>query len=196
VIEPSYFEIKELKVYPSRNEVEQKGRIIHLTPKEMGVLVTLYSHANETISREKILNRVWGPDQGNDLGLTQAISRLRKIFKNQTPLEVIVTVPKVGYRLVTGDRVTWPDGNRLVGHIIKYKKEIFIVFIVVLSLVILWLLFNRPVIIKKRIILPDAVQSVNFIEFKNANLANAPSIQPASPGSSLNQYPPLLQRLS
>ena len=84
-------------VHPSLNSLERSGRVEHLEPKVMQVLLTLVSEPGEVFSREAIYSRVW-PDVvvGEDV-LIRAISKIRRAF---APEPVIETVPKVGYRLI------------------------------------------------------------------------------------------------
>lgn len=91
------FLIGNWTVHPSLNSLEQSGRVEHLEPKVMQVLLTLTSEPGEVFSREAIYSRVW-PDVivGEDV-LIRAIGKIRRAF---APEPVIETVPKVGYRLI------------------------------------------------------------------------------------------------
>lgn len=98
---PKYFEFLGYKVLVNSNEIVYRNRTIKLTPKEMEVLAVLHRYKGETVSRSFLLESIWKGPYGNDSGLTQAISKLRRIF-NDSPKEqaVIKTIPKKGYLLV------------------------------------------------------------------------------------------------
>ncbi len=65
-------------------------------------MLILYNNRGRTVSRSQLLETAWGDAVGNDLGLTQAISRLRQIFKDDPKQpKVIKTIPKSGYQLLT-----------------------------------------------------------------------------------------------
>ena len=74
---------------------------IELSHKETELLSLLHSSANETVTREEILQRVWGSD-GDYVGRTLDvfISKLRKKLEADTSVK-IVNLRGVGYKLVT-----------------------------------------------------------------------------------------------
>lgn len=79
-----------------------------ITPKAMGVLLSLIEHQGRVVSRDALLTEVW-PDTlpTNDV-ITQAITQLRKAFDDErgNP-RYIETIAKNGYRLLTP--VVWLD---------------------------------------------------------------------------------------
>ncbi len=97
-----YFELNGSTVRVDSNEILIDGDVIKLTPKEKDVLLFLYTHRGTTLSRSRILEKVWGDSLGNDSGLTQAISRLRRILKDDPKYPTLIkTVPKTGYQLMS-----------------------------------------------------------------------------------------------
>ncbi|WP_158549389.1 winged helix-turn-helix domain-containing protein [Lysobacter silvisoli] len=81
-------------------------RARRITPKAMGVLLSLIEHQGRVVSRDTLLAEVW-PDTlpTNDV-VTQAITQLRKAFDDErgNP-RYIETIAKNGYRLLT--QVEW-----------------------------------------------------------------------------------------
>ena len=53
------FRVGEWLVQPNLDRVQRDGRLLHLRPKTMQVLVELAEHAGEVVSREDLLRRVW-----------------------------------------------------------------------------------------------------------------------------------------
>ncbi|WP_162875418.1 winged helix-turn-helix domain-containing protein [Sphingomonas crusticola] len=95
------FTIGAFRVDPGRNLVVTPTGEISLEPKIMDVLQLLADHPGEVLSRETIIDTVWGRSFGTDESLTRAISQLRKVFgDSRSPPAVIETIPKRGYRLV------------------------------------------------------------------------------------------------
>ena len=76
---------------------------LDLTALEFGLLYTLARHAGQVLSREQLLEQVWGYDYYGDLrAVDAAIKRLRAKLRHAAPeAEVIVTVRGVGYKLTT-----------------------------------------------------------------------------------------------
>ncbi|MCX7951761.1 MAG: response regulator transcription factor [Clostridiales bacterium] len=60
-------EIEEVSIDKSAREVKINGNPIDLTLKEFELLLYLYEHKNVAISREKILDAVWGYEYFGDL---------------------------------------------------------------------------------------------------------------------------------
>lgn len=77
-----------------------QAQTFELTHKEAELLLLLHTHANETIEREVILQKVWG-DDGDYVGRTLDVfvSKLRKKLELDTSLK-IVNIRGVGYKLV------------------------------------------------------------------------------------------------
>jgi two-component system response regulator CssR len=75
------------------------GQTIAMTTKEFDLLAFLSRHLNQQVSREQILDGVWGQDYfGNDRAVDDLVRRLRK----KTPELKIETIYGYGYRLVEG----------------------------------------------------------------------------------------------
>lgn len=76
------------------------ARTFELTSKENELLMLLYESANETVSREVILNKVW-EDDGDYIGRTLDvyISKLRKKLELDPSIKLI-NVRGVGYKLI------------------------------------------------------------------------------------------------
>ena len=74
---------------------------IELTPREMKVLAVLFRERGNAVSREALLNEVWGIDYyGTTRTLDQLIAKLRQKIEND-PSEPahLLTVHTLGYRL-------------------------------------------------------------------------------------------------
>jgi len=74
------------------------GGHVHLEPRFLRVLQILIDQNGQTVSRETLVETVWGNYGGGDEGLTQAVSHLRKHLDDQDR-QLIQTIPKAGYRL-------------------------------------------------------------------------------------------------
>ena len=58
----------------------------------------LVKNIDRTLTRKEILEQVWGDEFGNDLGLTQIVSKLRQLLGDKEKT-IIRTIPKKGYLL-------------------------------------------------------------------------------------------------
>jgi two-component system alkaline phosphatase synthesis response regulator PhoP len=77
--------------------------VLSLTAKEMGLLKLLISHEGEVVSREVILNEVWGYDKYPTTRTVDTfIHNLRKkIEKNPSQPRHLLTVPWSGYKFLS-----------------------------------------------------------------------------------------------
>jgi two-component system, OmpR family, response regulator RegX3 len=98
---PERFEFGELVIHPEAGEVRVAGEVAQLTKTEFRLLCELAEHAGMVLSREQLLERVWGYDYFGDGRLVDAhVRRLRtKIEPNPSEPEHLVTVRGLGYKL-------------------------------------------------------------------------------------------------
>ncbi|MTK08790.1 MAG: response regulator transcription factor [Hungatella sp.] len=90
----------DLKLNLSTNDLCCKTKSIHLGYKEFEVLRILMSNIGKIISKDTLINRVWGSDSdAEDNNVEAYISFLRKKFHFLGSKAEITTVRKVGYRL-------------------------------------------------------------------------------------------------
>ncbi|MFN0089653.1 MAG: winged helix-turn-helix domain-containing protein [Acidimicrobiales bacterium] len=87
-----------------RHEVQVRGEAVRLPLKEFELLAALCENAGRVMTREALLDRVWGLDYvGDTKTLDVHIKRLRaKIEPNPAEPERIVTVRGLGYKYVPG----------------------------------------------------------------------------------------------
>jgi two-component system response regulator VicR len=90
-----------LTVDAARHEARWRDIALDLTALEFSLLYTLARHAGQVLSREQLLEQVWGYHYYGDLrAVDAAIKRLRAKLRQAAPdAEVIVTVRGVGYKL-------------------------------------------------------------------------------------------------
>jgi DNA-binding response OmpR family regulator len=84
----------------SRREVSVDEQVLSLKPKEYDLLLFLARHRGQVLSRDLIMERVWGWDfTGGSRTVDVHVRWLReKIEKNQATPERIITIRGIGYR--------------------------------------------------------------------------------------------------
>lgn len=90
-----------IEVRPAEGQVTLDGQPVHLTKTEFQLLIEFGRHPGQVLSRDQLLERVWGYDQLGDGRLVDAhIRRLRtKIERDAAAPTLLVTVRGLGYRL-------------------------------------------------------------------------------------------------
>lgn len=97
---PAVHSFAELKLNESTREVSRGNRPVELTPREFDLLLYLLQHPNQVLSREQVLNAVWGYDYYGDTNVIDVYIRyLRKKIDAGEPATYIQTVRGVGYVL-------------------------------------------------------------------------------------------------
>lgn len=96
----SLHEFSGLSIHEKTREVERDGRQIDLTPREYDLLLHLLKHPNQVLSREQLLNAVWGYDYFGDTNVVDVYIRyVRKKLEHEGESTLIQTVRGVGYVL-------------------------------------------------------------------------------------------------
>ena len=94
--------------YP-RRRVTVAGNPVELTDIEYRLLVELSVNAGRALTHERLLQRVWGPDKGEDSGpVRNIVKRLRrKLGEDAANPAFIFAEPRFGYRMEKGEE---PEG--------------------------------------------------------------------------------------
>jgi DNA-binding response OmpR family regulator len=97
---PDVVVIGTLEVDRGARRVSRGGVVLELTPKEYGLLEFFTRKAGRALTREQILNAVWGESAAvTDRSVDRAVTTLRaKIEENPNRPRLIQTVPQIGYR--------------------------------------------------------------------------------------------------
>ncbi|MBA2725288.1 MAG: response regulator transcription factor [Actinobacteria bacterium] len=89
-----------VRLDPDRFEVTVRGEEIHLPRKEFELLEILMENAGRVLTRETLIDQIWGPDYfGDTRTLDVHIKRLRAKFE-PTPREPkhLITIRGLGYK--------------------------------------------------------------------------------------------------
>lgn len=93
----NYFEEGDVKIDFNSRQVFHNGQLVECTPKEYELLEVLVHNRNIALSRERLLELVWGYDfEGDTRTVDVHIQKLRKKLGWK---DRIKTVYKLGYRL-------------------------------------------------------------------------------------------------
>jgi two-component system, OmpR family, alkaline phosphatase synthesis response regulator PhoP len=91
----------ELQIYPDRYEVFTNGQWITLRPKEFEVLLYLAERPGIVITRDDLMNVVWGFDYiGGQRTVDVHVSSLRKKLELNQQTVQIESIRGVGYKLI------------------------------------------------------------------------------------------------
>lgn len=99
-------QVEELRIDLVKGQVAVEGKEVKLSPIEFDLLSRLAENAGEALTHDTLLRLVWGPEyEGRPNVVDVSIHRLRrKIERDTTHPQRIVTVRGVGYMLSSGSK--------------------------------------------------------------------------------------------
>ncbi len=99
---PDHLKIGDVSLDFKKYEAHKGKAKINLSPKEFGILGYLASRAGEVVTRDELLDEVWGYDlYPTTRTVDNHIAQLRsKIEKNPADPRYLITVHGIGYKLI------------------------------------------------------------------------------------------------
>jgi len=92
---------RHLSIDPDRHEAWTPEEKLDLTPTEFQVLLELVEHAGRVLTREQLIDRVWGVDfYGNERVVDVYVGQVRRKLEEATGQKLIETVRGVGYKFM------------------------------------------------------------------------------------------------
>jgi tetratricopeptide (TPR) repeat protein/TolB-like protein/DNA-binding winged helix-turn-helix (wHTH) protein len=109
------FYLGEVFVDPRDGQIRGAARSSHLPPKAMEVLLCLASSPHELVTRESLIECVWGEGHGSHESLNHAIGEIRHALGDQSDHpNYVQTLPRRGYRLLVEPRLAGPESVTVV----------------------------------------------------------------------------------
>ena len=94
----SIVKFKDIVINKSSRSVKRNGNEISLTNKEYELLMILVDNKDKVVTREELLEKIWGYGYEPETNVTDVYVRyLRTILNNENKEEFIQTVRSVGY---------------------------------------------------------------------------------------------------
>src|SRR5438046_36877 len=93
--EPKLLTLYDISLDPDLRELHRGDRVVELSQREVDLLKLLMSHPNQVMTREIILDKVWGYDFGGDYNVIEVYIRYLRQKLGEPSL--IYTVRGVGY---------------------------------------------------------------------------------------------------
>ncbi len=92
---------KNIKIYVPGQKVEVDGHEVALTPIEFSLLRVLAAHVGRVMSRQELLDKIWGPEfDGDERTVDAHVRNLRHKLQKATPgPNYITAVWRAGYKL-------------------------------------------------------------------------------------------------
>jgi TolB-like protein/DNA-binding winged helix-turn-helix (wHTH) protein/Flp pilus assembly protein TadD len=99
-------------------QVDEQNRALHrggepiaLTPKAFEVLLLLIQHSGEVVSKDELMQTIWGDSFVEESNLTQTVFMLRKALGESASQRYILTVQGKGYRFTSDVKALPANGH-------------------------------------------------------------------------------------
>lgn len=101
---PETLKIGDLTIDFSKIQISLKGKTIELTAKEFELLTTLIKAKGRVLSRDYLLDAIWGYDHAIEIQTRTVDVHIRTLRKKlKTEAKRIITVKNYGYRFEIGE---------------------------------------------------------------------------------------------
>jgi len=97
VVRTGVIKIADLEIDSKSHLVTRGGQEIRLTPREYSLLEALARNAGRTLTREAILDRIWGAEENTENAVNFHVTSLRKKVDGGHDVKLIHTVHGFGY---------------------------------------------------------------------------------------------------
>lgn len=95
------YRFEHIELYLDKHLVTSHGQEVALTPKEFDVLLYFLQNTNIAITKERLLDQVWGYDF---MGESRTVDiHVQQVRKKCDLHGYLLTIPKLGYRLESRD---------------------------------------------------------------------------------------------
>jgi eukaryotic-like serine/threonine-protein kinase len=111
----NFYRFGQFVLDPARRTLSRADSPVSLTPKAFDVLLFLVQNPNRLVTKEELLQAVWGDTVVEEGNLTQYISHLRKALGDDSEdTRLIVTIARKGYQFTA--RVTVAEAADIARH--------------------------------------------------------------------------------
>jgi DNA-binding winged helix-turn-helix (wHTH) protein len=110
----SLYRFGQFALDPARRTLSPEDALVALTPKAFDVLLFLAKNPSRLVTKDELLQAVWGNTFVEEGNLTQYISHLRKALgDNAEDTRLIVTIARKGYQF-TADVIVTPAADTAI----------------------------------------------------------------------------------
>lgn len=102
-VNDSIYRIQDLTLNLKTSQVYRNGESIRLTHREFQMLLLLFEHQGDVLSRDMLLDQIWGKDFKGQQNIVDVYVRLlrQKIHDDDRSNRLIRTIRGIGYGLAT-----------------------------------------------------------------------------------------------
>jgi DNA-binding response OmpR family regulator len=99
IARPTFLEVADIKLDPASRQVTRGDRVVSLTPREYRLLELLMRNSGRAVSRDTILESVWGFDSDVNENTLEVFMRLLRVKVDNRDPKLIQTMRGFGYMM-------------------------------------------------------------------------------------------------
>jgi two-component system, OmpR family, copper resistance phosphate regulon response regulator CusR len=103
VVRTGIIHVADLEIDSKSHRVTRAGQEIRLTPREYSLLEALARNVGRTLTRDVILDRIWGKEENTENAVNFHVTSLRKKIDSAFDVKLIHTVHGFGYVMKSPD---------------------------------------------------------------------------------------------
>jgi TolB-like protein/DNA-binding winged helix-turn-helix (wHTH) protein/Tfp pilus assembly protein PilF len=156
-------------VDPADWRLSRNGREIHVEPVVLKLLIFLIANRDRLVTRQELMDTVWGDTVVSESALSKAVARLRKALGDDSATHrYLETVHSQGYRFVAEvedvERPDHPDQHTAkIGAVTGRRALLVVAGVVVLAIVAVSSLSTSP----ERTLRTDVIRSLAVLPLNN-----------------------------
>jgi len=165
--------IGEWVLHPDLGLLRSLSAEVRLNPKSLHVLLVLLDAGDRGVSRDYLLDQVWGQNYPSDAVISRAMSDLRSAFGEKAgEQKYIRTLPKYGYQFIAehhqvGTESPVQSSREPDSHLERYKHHYLLGAVALLALILV------PQLLR----MPEAPESTAIVMSGARPLTSAPGLE-------------------
>ncbi len=124
----SVYEFGPFRLNGERRVLTSGGKPVGLGPRVVETLLALVERADQALTKDELLDRVWPEGFVEEANLTQNIYVLRKVLRSGGLTDAIETLPRSGYRFTARVRQLGEPPRTSVAAVSPLRRRIAVAF--------------------------------------------------------------------
>jgi len=118
------YRFDDFVVDPETWRLARGGQEVHLEPVALNLLIYLISHRDRLVTRQELMDTVWGDTVISESAVNQAVARVRKALGDDSAIHRYVeTVHSKGYRFIAEVQETGSPDDADPAPVMSRKKS-------------------------------------------------------------------------
>jgi DNA-binding winged helix-turn-helix (wHTH) protein len=163
------YRFDDFVVDPETWQLSRGGQEIHLEPVVLNLLIYLISHRDRLVTRDELMDTVWGDTVISESAVSQAVARVRKALGDDAATHrYLETVHSKGFRFIAEVQETDSPGNAESAPVeprMKANRRVLVAGAAMVILVVLAVFWSRSP--EQDTLQSEPIQSIAVLPLSN-----------------------------